>query len=56
MSREDVAKVAQQTIDEMGATGMQSMGKVMGKLMGQLKGKADGGMISAVVKELLQNQ
>ena len=56
MSREEVAKVVSATITEMDASGMQSMGKVMGKVMGQLKGKADGGMISAVVKELLQNQ
>lgn len=55
MSRDEVTKIAQETIDSMGVSGMPAMGKVMGKLMGQLKGKADGGMISAVVKELLQN-
>ena len=54
MSRDEIAQVATETIATMGVTDMSGMGKVMGKLMGQLKGKADGGLISAVVKEQLQ--
>jgi len=53
MSREDIITAAKEVITEVGAQGPQDKGKVMGRLMPQLKGKADGGMINAVVTELL---
>ena len=40
-------------IAEAGATSMQQMGKVMGVASKRLAGRADGGAISAKVKELL---
>jgi uncharacterized protein YqeY len=53
MGEDEVRKVVQETIAQVGAAGPQDMGKVMGPIMGKLKGKADGKMISALVKEAL---
>jgi uncharacterized protein YqeY len=53
MSADEVRKVVQDTIAQVGASGPQDMGKVMGPVMGLLKGKADGKLISATVKECL---
>ena len=53
MGEDEVRKVVQDTIAQVGAAGPQDMGKVMGPVMGKLKGKADGKLISALVKEEL---
>lgn len=53
MSEDEVRDVVKQKIEQLGASGMQDIGKVMGPLMGQLKGKADGSMVSRIVKEEL---
>ena len=53
LSREELAKMAQEVIAEVGATGPQDKGKVMGRLMPMVKGKAQGGDVNAVVTELL---
>lgn len=53
MGEDEVRKVVQDTIAQVGAVGPQDMGKVMGPVMGKLKGKADGKLISALVKECL---
>ena len=37
----------------LGASGMKDMGKVMGAASKELAGKADGGVLSAIVKEVL---
>ena len=55
MSEEQVRELAIKTISELGVTGPKEMGKVMGSLVKQLSGKADGGTISRIVKEELQN-
>lgn len=54
MTADEITPVAEQVIGDIGATGMQDMGRVMGQLMPQLKGKADGGLVSSVVRSLLQ--
>jgi uncharacterized protein YqeY len=53
MGEDEVRKVVQDTIAQVGASGPQDIGKVMGPVMGKLKGKADGKLISALVKEEL---
>ena len=53
MDEAEVREVVKAKIEQLGASGMQDMGKVMGPLMGQLKGKADGSLVSKVVKEEL---
>lgn len=53
LSEEEIEKVVVQTIDAIGATGMQDMGKVMGIVSKELAGQADGKAISQVVKAKL---
>lgn len=54
MSEDEIRAVAAAVIAEVGATGMKDMGRVMGQLMPRLKGNADGAVVSAVVRQLLQ--
>lgn len=53
MSQEDLSKIVDETITEMGATSMADMGKVIGTVMGKVKGQADGNTVSNLVKERL---
>ena len=55
MSEEEVTAVLKEIISSVGANGPQDMGKVMGAATKQLAGKAEGRMISAIVKQLLNN-
>ena len=54
MSEEEIRAVAQQVIEQVGATSPRDMGKVMKPLMAQLKGKADGRLVNQIVRELLR--
>lgn len=53
MSAEELEKITQDTITQLGASGMKDFGKVMGVVMGKVKGKADGNQVNAAVKKLL---
>ena len=55
MSEEEVTVALKEIISSVGASGPQDMGKVMGLATKQLAGKAEGRMISAIVKQLLNN-
>ncbi|RLW68394.1 MAG: glutamyl-tRNA amidotransferase, partial [gamma proteobacterium symbiont of Stewartia floridana] len=46
LSDEEVASMIESAIQEVGAAGMQDMGKVMGKLKPQMQGRADMGKVS----------
>ena len=50
---EELTKIVQDTINEVGAAGILDMGKVMGAIMGKIKGQADGTIVSNLVKEKL---
>lgn len=54
LSEEELSKVIQDTISELGATSMKDMGKVMSALTPKTKGRADGKIISELVKKNLQ--
>ena len=56
MDEEEIRRVAEKVIAEVGASSPRDMGKVMGKLMAQLKGKADGRLVNQVVRELLSGR
>lgn len=53
LSEEELKKIIQETISEVGATSKADMGKVMGALMPKIRGKADGGQVNKMVGELL---
>ncbi len=53
MGQEELRKIVQAVIAEVGATSMREKGKVMGKLMPQVRGKADGAQVNALVEQLL---
>ena len=53
LSEEEISKIVEQTINEIGAEGMKDMGKVMGVVSKKAAGKADGKTISTLVKAKL---
>ena len=53
LTDEELTAVVKAIIEQVGATSMKEMGKVMGVASKQLAGKAEGGVISAKVKQLL---
>ena len=53
LSEEKIEEVVLATINKLGASGMQDMGKVMGVVSKELAGKADGKAISILVKKNL---
>ena len=55
LTEEEIEKIVVQTIDSVGASGMQDMGKVMGMVSKQLAGQADGKTISSIVKAKLSS-
>lgn len=48
-------KIVEDVINKLGANSLQDMGRVMGEVMSQVKGQADGGRVSALVKERLSS-
>ncbi|TAI46865.1 GatB/YqeY domain-containing protein [Flagellimonas allohymeniacidonis] len=55
LTEEEIEKVVVQTIDSIGASGMQDMGRVMGMVSKELAGQADGKTISTIVKAKLSS-
>ena len=53
MGRDEITRMAQQTISVIGAKEMNDRGKVLSKLMPKLKGKANGKEVSDIVNGLL---
>ena len=53
LDENEVAKIVDEIIAQVGATSMKDMGKVMGMANSKLAGKADGKTISGVVKARL---
>ena len=53
LSREEVLKVIDQTIEETQASSLKDLGKVMKSVMPKLGGKVDGALVNQWVKERL---
>jgi uncharacterized protein len=49
----DVRRIVEETIAEVGASGIDDLGKVMGPVIRKLDGRADGRAANAIVRELL---
>jgi uncharacterized protein len=54
LTRDQVAKVVQSIVAQLGASGPAQLGQVMREAMAQLKGKADGRLVNEVAREILQ--
>jgi uncharacterized protein YqeY len=54
MAEDQIRQIASEVIAEVGATSLKEMGSVMGQLIPRLQGKADGRVVSAIVRQLLQ--
>lgn len=50
---EELTKLIDDTINELGVTSLADMGKAIGAVMGKVAGRADGGTVSQIVKEKL---
>lgn len=55
ISSDEVVAVVEQTINELGATGMQSMGLVIKAVKEKVGNTADGALIASTVKSKLSN-
>ncbi|MEO2069035.1 MAG: GatB/YqeY domain-containing protein [Desulfurobacteriaceae bacterium] len=56
MSEEEVKKLVEEAIKEVGATSPKDLGKVMQFVMPKVKGRADGSVVNKIARELLANQ
>jgi uncharacterized protein YqeY len=54
MSEDEIEAAVKAVIASTGAAGMKDMGRVMGEANKHLAGKADGSVVAAMVKRLLQ--
>jgi len=54
LGEEEIARVVDEIIAEVGATSPSDLGKVMGALMPKVKGKADGKMVNRMVRSKLE--
>lgn len=54
LDREALERIADEAIEETGATGMRDMGAVMGRATAMAGGRADGRELSALVRSKLQ--
>lgn len=53
LSEDEIRKVVETKIEELGAESIGEMGKVMGAAMKEFEGKADGNTVKEIVQELL---
>jgi hypothetical protein len=53
LSEEELIKLVEETIQEVGASSIKDMGKVIKAVMDKVKGRAEGSLISKIVKEKL---
>ncbi|WP_206812065.1 GatB/YqeY domain-containing protein [Paradesulfitobacterium ferrireducens] len=53
LSEGEIRRLAQETIQSVGAQGPKDLGKVMGALTPKTKGRADGKLVNQIVRELL---
>jgi hypothetical protein len=53
LGEDEVRKIVEQKVKEIGAVSVKDMGKIMGVVMKELDGKADGNTVKAIVLELL---
>jgi len=52
-SQEELIKIVEDVIKEVGASSLRDLGKVMPKVMAKVKGRADGSEVQAIVRSKL---
>ena len=55
MAEDELLKIVQEAIDEVGAKDMKDMGKVISLVLSKAKGRAQGGEVAAAVKSRLSS-
>ena len=53
LSPEELGRIIEETIEEIGAKDLKDLGKVMGAVMEKVKGRADGKVINQMVRKRL---
>ncbi len=53
LTREEILKIIDETIEETQSTSLKDIGKLMKSVMPKLQGKADGKLVNQLVKERL---
>ncbi len=53
LGEEETAKIVDEVIGELGASGTDDFGKVIGEVMKRVRGKADGSVVSRMVRDKL---
>lgn len=53
LSDQELTKIVDEAITELGAVTLSDIGRVIGKVMGQVESQADGGRVSSLVKQRL---
>ncbi len=56
MTEDEIKKIVEETIAEVGASSMREMGKVMGAVSSKVKGRADNKVVSGYVKQILSKK
>jgi len=54
LTDDEVEEIVRQSIIEIGANSIKDLGKVMNAVMPKVKGRADGRVVNAIAKKLLQ--
>lgn len=54
LTEEEIEREVKGIIDELGAGGMEDMGKVMGKMMAKFRGRVDGKVVNRIVSGMLK--
>lgn len=54
LNQEEIEALVRETIAEVGASSMADMGNVMKAIMPKVRGRADGGLVSQMVRKVLQ--
>ena len=53
LGEDEIGRMVEAAIADVGAKDIKDFGKVMGKIMPQVKGRADGGMVQQIVRKKL---
>ena len=56
LSGEELTEIVRGAVEQVGAQGLQDMGKVMGAVMPKVRGKAEGREVNRIASELLRGQ